>query len=96
VFFFPESMHGTTGRNPTGYWKRTGGRGSHRRTAEVDGEAAAGSQEGTAAPGGVSSPRGVVPCGGPDVFSDGGAPRHGSTATFSGELCAGKRTGGVR
>jgi hypothetical protein len=60
----------------------------------VVGEAAAGSQEGRVAPGGVSSPRGVVSCGGPDVSSDGGAPRHGSTAAFPANSAQGKDSWG--
>jgi hypothetical protein len=43
------------GGNPNVYWERTGRPGSHRRTAAVDGEAAAGSQGVGAGSGGVSS-----------------------------------------
>jgi hypothetical protein len=78
------------GGNPNGYWERTGRPGTHRRTAAVDGEAAAGSQEGKAASGGVSSPGGVGSCGGSVTSSDGGAPRQGPTAVSPARSAQGK------
>jgi hypothetical protein len=59
-----------------------GGRVTHRSTAAVDGEAAAGSQDGRVASGNISSSRGVVSCGVLELFSTASAPWHGSMATF--------------
>jgi hypothetical protein len=67
-----------------------GGRGTHRSMAVVDGEVAAGSQEGRAASGNISSSGGVVSCGVPELFSAGGAPWHGLTAMFPARSAQGK------
>jgi hypothetical protein len=83
------------GKNPS-YILETGGQpGTHRRTAAVDGEAAAGSQEGRAASGGVSSPEGVGCCSGSVSSSDGGAPRQGPTTTLPANSAQGKGSWGL-
>jgi hypothetical protein len=53
---------------------------THRRVAVIDGEVAAGSQVVRAVSGSGSKPEGVDFCGGPVLFSAGGAPRDVSTA----------------
>jgi hypothetical protein len=72
-----------------------GGRETHRWAAVVDGEAAAGSQEGRASSGGVSSPEGVGSCGTPGISSAGGAPRNGSTTVFPARSVQGKGSQGL-
>jgi hypothetical protein len=59
------------------------------------GGAAAGSQEGRAAPGGVSSPRGVGSYGQSGFSSDGGAPWNGLTAAPPANSAQGKGLWGL-
>jgi hypothetical protein len=67
-----------------------GGRGSHRSTAAVGGEAGEGSQEVGDALSGGSRPVDIVFCSGSVVSSGDGAPWSGSTAAFPARSVQGK------